>query len=194
MKKILHIDASGRRQGSQSRQLGLEVVESIQANDSKVTHRDVSQNLPFLNDTMIGSYFTPMSDRTDEQKQAIALSDVIVNELMEHDTYVIGVPIYNFSMPAALKAWADLAARVGLTFQYGENGPEGLLEGKKAYIVVTSGGTQVGSDIDFLTPWLRHYLGFIGVKDVEIINASGLGSHAEETLEKARASILALAS
>ncbi|MGH1427458.1 MAG: FMN-dependent NADH-azoreductase [Arenicella sp.] len=194
MKKILHIDASGRRQGSQSRQLGLEVVESIQANDSKVTHRDVSQNLPFLNDTMIGSYFTPMSDRTDEQKQAIALSDVIVNELMEHDTYVIGVPIYNFSMPAALKAWADLAARVGLTFQYGENGPEGLLEGKKAYIVVTSGGTQVGSDIDFLTPWLRHYLGFIGVKDVEIINASGLGSHAEETLKKARASILALAS
>ncbi len=194
MKKILHIDASGRRQGSQSRQLGLEVVESIQANDSKVTHRDVSQNLPFLNDTMIGSYFTPMSDRTDEQKQSITLSDVIVNELMEHDTYVIGVPIYNFSMPAALKAWADLAARVGLTFQYGENGPEGLLEGKKAYIVVTSGGTQVGSDIDFLTPWLRHYLGFIGVKDVEIINASGLGSHAEETLEKARASILALAS
>ena len=194
MKKILHIDASGRHQGSHSRQLGLEVVESIQANDSKVTHRDVSQNLPFLNETMIGSYFTPMTDRNDEQKQAIALSDAIVKELMEHDTYVIGVPIYNFSMPAALKAWADLAARVGLTFQYGENGPVGLLEGKKAYIVVTSGGTQVGSDIDFLTPWLRHYLGFIGVKDVEIINASGLGSDAEVTLEKARASILALAS
>ena len=127
-------------------------------------------------------------------QQAIALSDTIVEELMEHDTYVIGVPIYNFSMPAALKAWADLSARVGLTFKYGENGPEGLLEGKKAYIVVTSGGTQVGSDIDFLTPWLRHFLGFIGVKDIEIINASGLGSDSEATIEKARASILALAS
>jgi FMN-dependent NADH-azoreductase len=99
------------------------------------------------------------------------------------------MPVYNFSMPAGFKAWSDLAARVGETFQYAENGPVGLLAGKKAYVAVTSGGTEVGSEIDFLTPWLRHFLGFIGIDDVEIVQAEAINRNGDKAVEEARASI-----
>ncbi|MFT5427258.1 MAG: FMN-dependent NADH-azoreductase [Gammaproteobacteria bacterium] len=108
---------------------------------------------------------------------------------MVADTLVIGIPIYNFSMPAGFKAWSDLGARVGETFKYTENGPVGLLEGKKAYIAVASGGTKVGSEIDFLTPWLRHYLGFIGIHEVKIVQAEALNSNGDKAVEEARTSI-----
>jgi FMN-dependent NADH-azoreductase len=171
MNNILHIDASGRGKPSVSRQLSNEIVQNISSGQSKITYRDVSRGLPFLDDLMIGAYYTQKAERSEEQHQAIALSDRIVEELKAADTVVIGLPVYNFSMPAGFKAWSDLAARVEETFAYTENGPVGLLEGKKAYVVVASGGTQVGSEIDFLTPWLRHFLGFIGIFDVEIVQA-----------------------
>jgi len=138
---------------------------------------------------MIGAYFTHKAQRSEEQHQAIALADAIVEELMAADTVVIGMPIYNFSMPAGFKTWSDLAARVGETFKYAENGPVGLLEGKKAYFAVASGGTKVASEIDFLTPWLRHFLGFIGIHDVEFIQAEAINRNGEEAVEEARASI-----
>lgn len=194
MNHILHIDASGRKTSSVSRQLSDQVIQKISNDQSTVTHRDVSQGLPFVDDLMIGAYFTQKAERNDHQNQAIALSDTIVKELMEADTVVIGIPIYNFSMPAGFKAWSDLAARVGETFKYTENGPEGLLEGKKAYIAVASGGTKIGSEIDFLTPWLRHFLGFIGIHDVEIVQAEALNSKGEKAIEEARSAIDAIAS
>jgi FMN-dependent NADH-azoreductase len=189
MDNILHIDASGRGNPSVSRQLSKQIVQKISDDQTNVTYRNVSQGMSFLDEAMIGAYFTQKAERSEEQHQAIALSDAIVEELMAADTVVIGMPVYNFSMPAGFKAWSDLAARVGETFQYAENGPVGLLAGKKAYVAVTSGGTEVGSEIDFLTPWLRHFLGFIGIDDVEIVQAEAINRNGDKAVEEARASI-----
>jgi FMN-dependent NADH-azoreductase len=192
MNNILHIDASGRGKTSVSRQLSNEIVQKISSDQTNVTYRDVSQGLSFVDETMIGAYYTHKSERSEEQHQAIALSDTIVEELMDADTVVIGMPIYNFSMPAGFKTWSDLAARVGETFTYTENGPVGLLKGKKAYVAVASGGTTVGSEIDFLTPWLRHFLGFIGISDVEIVQAEAINRNGDKAVEEARESIASI--
>ncbi|MGK0271912.1 MAG: FMN-dependent NADH-azoreductase [Cocleimonas sp.] len=189
MNNILHIDASGRETSSVSRKLSNQILQKISNDQSTVSYRDVSQGLPFVDELMIGAYFTQKAERSEQQNQAIAISDAIVKELKTADTIVIGIPIYNFSMPAGLKAWSDLAARVGETFNYTENGPVGLLEGKKAYIVVASGGTKVGSEIDFLTPWLRHYLGFIGINDVKIIQAEAINQNGDKAIDEAMNSI-----
>ena len=191
MNHILHIDASGRKTPSVSRRLSNEIVKRLRNDQSTVTRRDVSQGLSFVDELMIGAYYTQPAERTEEQHQAIALSDTIVEELMAADSIVIGVPMYNFSMPAGFKAWSDLAARVGETFKYTETGPVGLLEGKKAYIAVASGGAAVGSEVDFLTPWLRHFLGFIGIHDVQIVQAEALNRNGDSAIEKA---LLAIAS
>jgi len=192
MNHILHIDASGRGKPSVSRQLSKEIVQKISNDLTRITYRDVSQGLPFVDERMIGAYYTQKADRSEEQHQAIAVSDKIVAELMAADTVVIGLPIYNFSMPAGFKTWSDLAARVGETFKYTENGPVGLLEGKKAYVAIASGGVNVGSEFDFLTPWLRHFLGFIGISDVEIIQAEAINRNGDKAVEEARVSIAAL--
>lgn len=192
MNQILHIDASGRETSSVSRKLSNQIIQKISDDKSTVSYRDVSQGLPFVDEMMIGAYYTQKTERSEQQNQAIAISDAIVEELMAADTVVIGMPIYNFSMPAGFKAWSDLAARVGETFKYTENGPVGLLEGKKAYIAVVSGGTKVGSEIDFLTPWLRHYLGFIGIHDVEIVQAEALNQNGDNAIDEALVSIASI--
>ena len=192
MNKILHIDASGRTTPSVSRKLSNQIVQKISNDQTTVLNRDVSQGLPFVDETMISAYFTQRADRSEEQNRAIALSDIIVKELMAADAVVIGLPIYNFSMPAGFKAWSDLAARVGETFKYTDTGPVGLLQNKKAYIAIASGGTKVDSDIDFLTPWLRHFLGFIGIHDVEIFQADALNLNGLSAIEKANSSIASI--
>lgn len=192
MNQILHIDASGRETSSVSRKLSNQIIQKISDDKSTVSYRDVSQGLPFVDEMMIGAYYTQKTERSEQQNQAIVISDAIVEELMAADTVVIGMPIYNFSMPAGFKAWSDLAARVGETFKYTENGPVGLLEGKKAYIAVVSGGTKVGSEIDFLTPWLRHYLGFIGIHDVEIVQAEALNQNGDKAIDEALVSIASI--
>ncbi len=115
-----------------------------------------------------------MRYRSAAQKHRLAGSDALVDELIAADTLVIAVPIYNFGAPATLKAWVDQIARVGRTFQYTEPGPEGLLLGKRTYLVITSGGTKSGSEIDFATGFMQHIFGFIGITDVEIIPADQL--------------------
>ena len=104
---------------------------------------------------------------------------------------VIGAPMYNFSVPSTLKAWVDLIARVGVTFNYTENGPKGLLEGKKAYLVVATGGVPVNSAADFATPYLKQVLGFVGIADIEVIDASGFAVNAEEAMTRAIANVAA---
>ncbi len=111
---------------------------------------------------------------------------------MAADILVIGAPIYNFSVPASLKAWIDLIARVRLTFRYTDEGPVGLLDGKKAYVLTPSGGVPVGSAVDFATPYLRHALGFVGIDDVQIIGAQGADRGNDEALDDARARIAEL--
>ena len=174
MSHILRIDSSARHSGSTSRQLTEQLVTRLveQGYGASVTHRDLANTPPaLLTENWVGANFTDEADRSVDQKATLAASDEMIAELEAADTIVIGVPIYNFSIPAALKAWIDLIARARKTFRYTEAGPEGLLRGKKAYLVVTSGGVPVGSDYDFATGYLRHVLSFVGITDVSIIAA-----------------------
>ena len=170
---ILHIDSSAQEttDASLTRRLSAQVVEKF-GSDNKIIYRDVAKSAPGLVDqAWVQATFTPADKRTDEMKERLAESDVLVDELMEADVVVIGAPIYNFGIPAALKAWVDMIGRVGRTFRYTTNGPEGLLEGKKAIIVAASGGTPIASGIDFCTPYMKHIMGFVGITDVTIIGA-----------------------
>jgi FMN-dependent NADH-azoreductase len=191
--KILHIDASARKGDSVTRKLSAQLVTRLAGDYGQVSYRDLNVGLPFVDEAKIEAYFTAPEARTDEHREAIAVSDTIVSELKNNDVLVIGVPIYNFSMPASFKAWADLAARVGETFRYTDTGPVGLLVNKKAYVVIASGGTKVDSQIDFLTPWLRQYLGFIGIKDVTVISADVLNQNFDSGLAQAEQQLAAVA-
>ena len=154
-----------------------------------VTQRDLSVTPPeLLTEAWVGANFTDEAERSDEQKAALGASDELIAELEAADTIVIGVPVYNFAIPAALKAWIDQIARARRTFRYTETGPEGLLTGKKAYLVVASGGVPVGSDHDFATGYLRHLLGFVGITDVTIIEA-GQQMMDSEAVNRATAAI-----
>ena len=187
---ILHIDSSPRFGESVSRQLTQAVVDRLTNlhPGARVIRRDVvAEPLPYADHEMITAYYTPPADLTDAQRAAVALSDTIVAEIREADVVVIGSPIWNFGVPAALKAWFDLVARVGLTFNYTENGPVGNLEGKKAYLAIASGGTPVGSDYDHTTPHLKTFLGFMGIDDVEVVAADGImGAGGEEKIAAAK--------
>lgn len=188
---VLHIDSSARLTASVSRDLTAQVVARLGAKE--VIRRDLATALPLLDEAWIGANFTPADQRSDEQKALLAQSDALIAELKAADTIVIGAPIYNFSVPATLKAWIDLVARVGVTFSYSAAGPEGLLKGKRAIVVITSGGTEAGSDIDYASRYLTHVLGFIGITDVEIVAADQQAIDAEASLAKAQTAIAALA-
>ena len=178
MTRILRIDSSARHEASVSRALTDRIVARL-GGDAAV--RDLAETPPVLvTEEIVGAYFTPPEDRTEAQSAAVAPSDAVVAELQAADVIVIGMPVYNFGPPAALKGWADMAARVGVTFRYGPDGPKGLLEGKRAIVAVASGGTEVGSPIDYATPWLRHFLGFIGIKDVTVIAADQLNMESDD--------------
>ena len=186
--RILEVSASGRRAGSVSRQLSNEIIEALETREGAVEllRRDLGDGVAFVDERWIEANFTPEEARTDAHREALAFSDTLVAELQEADVLVIGVPLYNFSVPAALKAWVDMVARARATFRYTDSGPKGLLQGKKAYLVVATGGVSVGSNIDFATPYLRHVLAFIGITDVEVIAAEKLNSQAEESKDAAR--------
>lgn len=187
---ILRVDASMRREGSVSRELSDKLIERLSGAETRVITRDLLENpLPFINEAWIGANFTDPAERSDEQRAALAASDALIEEVRAADTLVIGVPLYNFSVPAALKARIDMIARARETFRYTENGPVGLLEGKKAYLVVTSGGVPVGSENDFASGYMRHVMGFIGIKDVTIIEAGQLNFVGEEKVAAANDAI-----
>lgn len=194
MTNILHITASMRGEESISNQLGAILVEGLSKDGASVTTRNLSaNNIPFVDAMRFGANLTPAEDRTPEQAKLAAISDTLIAELQAADTLVISSPIYNFGVPAVVKAWADLVARAGTTFRYTANGPEGLLTGKKAYITVASGGTPVGSDIDFMSSWLTFFLGFLGIADVEIVAADATArADGQEKIASAKAAAAAL--
>ena len=194
MTKILSIQSSARNGGSHSRALSQTLIDKLTlGGDHSVVVRDLADHPSLLDETWLTANWTSADDRSQEQKDVLAQSTSMIDEVKDADVLVIGVPIYNFSIPGALKAWIDLIARAGETFQYSENGPKGLLEGKKAYLLVTSGGVTVDSPVDFATPYMRHVLGFIGIQDVEVIGADGLVMNEEVGLAKARKKISELA-
>ncbi|WP_017665173.1 FMN-dependent NADH-azoreductase [Porphyrobacter sp. AAP82] len=197
MSNILAITASIRSDAeSVSRQLGQSIVDGLAAKTgASVTTRDLAANdLPFVSAERFAANLTPAAERSPEQAELAAIADELIAELQAADTIVIASPVYNFGPPASLKAWADLVARAGTTFQYTANGPEGLLGGKKAYLAIATGGTPVGADFDFMSRWLTFFLGFLGITDVAIVAADGImGVDGEAKIAAARDAALKLA-
>ncbi|WP_068086467.1 FMN-dependent NADH-azoreductase [Polycladidibacter stylochi] len=193
--RILSVQSSAKGADSLTRSLSEKLIKQFQSTGkaSSVIERDLAQGAQHIDGAWVGAAYTPDEHRTDEQKQLLATSDTLINELKDADLIVIGSPIYNFGVPASLKAWVDLVARVGVTFQYTEQGPQGLLSGKKAVIVTSSGGVPVGSPVDFNVPFLKQVLGFIGITDVEVVAAEGVAMDAEGAQRKAEEQIAALA-
>lgn len=193
--KILRVDASMRRTGSVTRELTNRVIEKLSAETpaTSVVTRDLADGIPMIDETWIGANFTEETARDDTQRAALAVSDALIAELRAADTLVIGLPIYNFGVPAALKAWIDLVARARVTFRYSETGPVGLLGGKRAVVVAASGGVPLGSEVDFATSYLRHALAFIGITDVTFIGAERLMADAGAARRAAEDAIDSLA-
>ena len=191
---ILRIDASMRRQKSVSRMLADEMVAALGARKSfvQVMNRDLAAGIGIVNAAWIEAERTSEENRTSDQRALLTQSDALVAELQAADDIVIATPIYNFSVPAALKAWIDLICRDKITFVYENDSPRGLLSNKRATVIVTSGGTLAGRDIDFTTSYIRHILGFIGVDDVTIIDVTGLSKNRSNVIADARKQISAL--
>jgi len=192
MPNVLRIDASMRRDGSITRKLTDQVIAEI--GDADVVTRDLLDGVDLIDPSWIDANFTDASERTDAQRKALAASDALVAELKAADMVVIGAPVYNFGVPGALKAWIDQICRARETFRYTENGPVGLLDGKRAIIVMGSGGVEADSAADYMTPYLRHVLGFVGIHDVQVIAADRLGGDKDGSrLQSVEAQIAALA-
>jgi FMN-dependent NADH-azoreductase len=188
MTTILRLNSSARTADSVSRQLVDRLID--RAGDGvTLVDRDLSGGVPLLIESTLGAMFTPADARNDEQVAALAQADQMIAELVDADAIVIGLPIYNFGPPAALKAWADLVARVGVTFQYGATGAEGLVPNKPVYVVVASGGVPVGSPMDLASTWLTTFLGFLGLTDVTVIAADQLNVDPEGALAAAQAKV-----
>jgi FMN-dependent NADH-azoreductase len=180
MSTLLKIDSSPMGQGSISRKLTAEFAETwLKAHPGdKVIERDLTTlNLPVLNASWVGAAHTPESARSAAQTSALATSDSLIKDLEQADEYVFGVPMHNFGIPSTLKLWIDQVVRAGKTFSYRATGPKGLLTGKKATLLLASGGEygkgSAMASFDFVTPYLEKVLGFIGITNVTIIAASG---------------------
>lgn len=201
MANILHIDSSPRGERSISRTLSYEFITSWKDThpEDTITYRDLGRNpVPHVDESWIAAAFTPPNARTPELTEAISLSDSLVDELLEADRYVLGVPMYNLSVPSTFKAYIDQIVRVGRTFVIGENGSiSGLVPSDKKLLVITSrGGTfppgTPAAAYDLQEPYIRAIFGFIGITDITFIHADSLnlGDEArEKSLEAAKNAI-----
>ena len=194
-KTALVITASVQQESSVTRQRVKELLQQLVHNGQvdKVIERDLSNNeLELIAAAHVGAYYTPPAQRSDAQKRILAQSDVLLAELKQADILILGSPMYNFTVPASLKAWIDLVCRVGESFRYTEHGPEGLLKLATAYLVVATGGTTVNSQIDFLVPYLTQIAKFIGAKEVKVIAADKTNQQREQAVTVAQQRIAAL--
>lgn len=178
MPTLLQLDSSPRS-ASVSSELTHQFAKAWTAKHpgGTVIHRNTAASaLPFVDEALIGAYYTPVDQLTPEQKQHLALSDQLTAELIAADTIVIGLPMWNFGVPASFKAWIDLVARVNKTFRYGANGPEGLLKADTRVIIITARGGYYSGDspakaYDQQEPYIRTILGFLGLRDITFIHA-----------------------
>ncbi len=169
---ILQVNSSSRYTDSVTRQVAKLIINNLTTAQTTLINRDLAKGLPFIDEQWVGANFTAEEDRTELHQSILNNSDNLVAELQQANHIVIAAPIYNFSIPAVLKAWIDLITRARLTFKYTENGVEGLLNNKKAYLVMASGGVPIGSAMDFASPYLKHILAFIGITEVVIVDAN----------------------
>ncbi len=196
-KKVLLLNSSILGDGGQSRALAEHFkAEAAQRDDLVVTERDlVAQALPHLDGEELGSWMAPEGGRDATQRELAARSETLLEELFAHDVLVLAVPLYNLGIPSQLKAWFDRVLRAGRTFRYTENGPQGLVEGKRAVILAARGGQYAGTALDSQTPHLKHMLGLMGIGETDFVYAEGLAmgdSHREAALSEARQGIASL--
>ena len=188
--KIYQIDSSARKDGSTSRALAKKVLQKIKKPEDEVIYRDLNEEMVFVTGLTESGMNIEEKDQNENHKKMFKLSDQLVKELKESDVIIISAPIYNYGPPATLKAWSDLAARVGETFRFKPNGRrEGLLKNKRAYLVITSGGTKLNSNEDFLTPWLKYILNFFGIEKIDIICADQMALNYEKSIKDAEKQI-----
>ena len=180
--KILQINSSARSAGANSTRLADAITTRLKAANpgAVVELRDLAAHPhPVLDEAALGALFTPAEQRSPEQAARVALDDALIAQLQSADAIVLGVPMYNFGVPVQLKTWIDAIARAGVTFRYTENGPEGLVKGKKVYVALARGGVYRDTPADSQVPYLKGVLGFLGMTDVEFIYAEGLSMGAE---------------
>ena len=199
MSNVLIIESSARQQGSFSRQLTQQFVSQWQAAHpaDQVTLRDLALNpVPHLDANLLGGWMKPEAQRNADEQSSLQRSNELTDELLAADVLMLAAPMYNFAIPSTLKAWLDHVLRAGVTFKYTETGPQGLLTGKKAYVLTARGGLYAGSTSDHQEPYLRQVLAFVGIHDVTFIHAEGLnlgGDFQEKGLNQAKARLAAIA-
>lgn len=175
MSKVLVLKSSILAGYSQSSQLADFYIEQAQAKGDQITVRNLAANpVPVLDGELVGALRPSDAPLSPRQQEALALSDELIAELQAHDVIVMAAPMYNFNIPTQLKNYFDLIARAGVTFRYTEAGPEGLVKGKRAVILSSRGGIHKDSPSDLLTPYVKLFLGFIGITDVEFVLAEGI--------------------
>jgi FMN-dependent NADH-azoreductase len=199
MSRVLIIESSARQQDSVSRQLTQTFISQWQAahpND-QITVRDLAVNpVPHLDINLLGGWMKPAGQRSDLEQISLERSNQLTDELLAADVLVMAAPMYNFAIPSTLKAWLDHVLRAGVTFKYTETGPQGLLSGKRAYVLTARGGIYAGSTADHQEPYLRQVMGFIGIHDVTFIHAEGMnlgGDFQEKGLNQANARLAEVA-
>ncbi len=186
---ILQINSSARSTGSESTRIADAIVARLQAADPGATlvRRDLAANPhPSIDEATLGALFTPADQRTPEQAARVALDDVLIAEAQAADAIVIGAPMYNFGITVQLKSWFDAIARAGVTFRYTAEGPEGLLKNKKVFVALSRGGIHKNGASDSQVPFLKTFLGFIGLTDVTFVYSEGHGM-GPEAVAKAKA-------
>lgn len=188
---ILRLDASASISTSNSKKLGDQLINKIgrQFSNVDVRQRDLNLDLSFIDEAWVGANFTPVDQRNEEQQQRLALSDALIDEIRLADHVVLTTPMYNFSIPASLKAWIDLICRAGVTFQYTSDGPVGLLKDKQVDIIITTGGVPLNSPVDFLSDYLKQVFRFIGIEQINIIAADQMSVDAEASYNNAQSQI-----
>jgi FMN-dependent NADH-azoreductase len=177
MTNILQINASIQADKGQSSQLAGAFTAALRGQNpgAGLVVRNLARDpVPHLDAERFGAFLAKPADRTPEQRAIVAYSDALIDQLRLADVIVLGLPMYNFGVPSQLKAWFDHVARAGETFRYTETGPEGLLKGKKAYVFAARGGLYAGTPKDTQTGYVRDFLGFLGITDVQFTFAEGL--------------------
>ena len=187
---ILHINSSARLEHSSTRIIGQYLVDELA---EPVVSRDLVQQIlpPISAEDLIAVHGSFDGERASLQTQ-LALSEQLIDELKNADTLVIGVPMYNFGIPASLKQWIDSVCRAGVSFKYTEQGPVGLLGVKQAFIITASGGTPIGSELDFASRYLEHICRFMGIAEVFHIAASGSKGTPEQIIAQGKQQVDAL--
>ncbi|MGV8843648.1 MAG: FMN-dependent NADH-azoreductase [Pseudomonas sp.] len=199
MSHVLVIESSARQQNSVSRELTAQFISQWRAAHpaDSIKVRDLASDpVPHLDSTLLGGWMAPADQQTDAEKSALARSNLLTDELLAADVLVLAAPMYNFAIPSTLKSWLDHVLRAGVTFKYTETGPQGLLSGKRAYVLTARGGVYAGSGLDHQEPYLRQALAFVGIRDVSFIHAEGLNLGADvmqKGLAKAKAQLADIA-